>query len=176
MPAEVSSAAASTCARVIHRRFGRRHAPLRESHRSNMNQGGTPLPPQGGLEDAVRQPSLLHTRARARGVGCWWLVLESLASSLNQGVPTPAQPCACKGSRARSTAGFLGVRGEANGGFALGQLSALAPAVAAMVVARSWAGWRWLPTVTLRAIGPVSSLLAESGDPDSGLLACVPLD
>jgi len=38
---------------------------------------------------------------------------------------------------------------DANGGFALGQLFALAPAVAAIAVARSWAGWRWLPTVTL---------------------------
>jgi len=38
---------------------------------------------------------------------------------------------------------------DANGGFALGQLFALAPAVAAIAVARSWAGWRWLSTVTL---------------------------
>jgi O-antigen ligase len=38
---------------------------------------------------------------------------------------------------------------DANGGFALGQLFALAPAVAAMVVARSWATWKWLPTVAL---------------------------
>jgi hypothetical protein len=38
---------------------------------------------------------------------------------------------------------------DSNGGFALGQLFALAPAVAAMVVARSWAAWRWFPTVAL---------------------------
>jgi hypothetical protein len=38
---------------------------------------------------------------------------------------------------------------DANGGFALGQLSVLAPAVGAMVVARSWAAWRWLPAVAL---------------------------
>jgi hypothetical protein len=36
---------------------------------------------------------------------------------------------------------------DANGGVALGQLFALAPAVGAMVVARSWAAWKWLPTV-----------------------------
>jgi hypothetical protein len=38
---------------------------------------------------------------------------------------------------------------DANGGFALSQLFVLAPAVAAMVVARSWAAWKWLPTVAL---------------------------
>jgi hypothetical protein len=38
---------------------------------------------------------------------------------------------------------------DANGGFALGQLFALAPPVAAIVLARSWAGWRWLRTVAL---------------------------
>jgi hypothetical protein len=38
---------------------------------------------------------------------------------------------------------------DANGGVALGQLFALAPPVAAMVVARSWAGWRWPRTVAL---------------------------
>ena len=37
----------------------------------------------------------------------------------------------------------------ANGGFALSELFVLAPAVAAMVVARSWAAWSWLPTVAL---------------------------
>jgi hypothetical protein len=36
---------------------------------------------------------------------------------------------------------------DANGGVALGQLFALAPPVAAIVVARSWAAWRWGPTV-----------------------------
>ena len=38
---------------------------------------------------------------------------------------------------------------DANGGSALGQLFALALPVAAMVIARSWAGWRWLRTVAL---------------------------
>jgi len=38
---------------------------------------------------------------------------------------------------------------DANGGFALSQIFVLVPAVLAMVVARSWAGWKWLPTVAL---------------------------
>ncbi len=38
---------------------------------------------------------------------------------------------------------------DANGGPALGQLFALAPAVGTMVVARTWAAWRWLPTLAL---------------------------
>ena len=38
---------------------------------------------------------------------------------------------------------------NANGGFAVGQALVLAPAVGTMVVARSWAEWRWLPTLAL---------------------------
>ena len=38
---------------------------------------------------------------------------------------------------------------DANGGFALSQLFVLASAGGAMAVARSWAAWRWLPTVAL---------------------------
>jgi hypothetical protein len=47
------------------------------------------------------------------------------------------------------TIGHIADNYDANGGFALSQLFVLAPAVAAMVVARSWAAWRWLPTVAL---------------------------
>jgi hypothetical protein len=39
--------------------------------------------------------------------------------------------------------------GNANGGFAVGQALVRAPAVGTMVVARSWAEWRWLPTLAL---------------------------
>ena len=38
---------------------------------------------------------------------------------------------------------------NADGGFAVGQALVLAPVVGTMVLARSWAGWRWLPTVGL---------------------------
>src|SRR5262245_18035024 len=38
---------------------------------------------------------------------------------------------------------------NADGGFAVGQALVLAPAVGTMVVARSWAEWRWLPTLAL---------------------------
>jgi hypothetical protein len=38
---------------------------------------------------------------------------------------------------------------NADGGFAVGQALVLGPAVGTMVVARSWAAWRWFPTVAL---------------------------
>lgn len=47
------------------------------------------------------------------------------------------------------TIGHIADDYDANGGVALGQLFALVPAVLAMVVARSWAAWKWLPTVAL---------------------------
>lgn len=47
------------------------------------------------------------------------------------------------------TIGHIADNYDANGGVALGQLFALVPAVLATVVARSWAGWKWLPTVAL---------------------------
>ena len=41
---------------------------------------------------------------------------------------------------------------NANGGFAVGEALVLAPAVGTMVVARSWAEWRWLPTLALSVV------------------------
>jgi hypothetical protein len=47
------------------------------------------------------------------------------------------------------TIGHIADDYDANGGFALSELLVLAPAVLVIIVARSWAAWRWPSTVAL---------------------------